>query len=162
MMLLIVVGMIMKATCTNVEMYAAAHVLYWVGHIGLLYIINIVVADITTLKNRMIMFGINSTPTIASTFAGPAIAELFLNQSNFRWAFGAFCIILVAFSIPVWIIFFIGYRRAKAMGVVQKERSGRTVFQTIKHYVVEFDGMNLTLGVFDSHANYSYSRWNAS
>lgn len=139
MMVLIVVGMIMKATCVNVEMYAAAHVLYWVGHLGLLYVINIVLADMTTLKNRMIAYSVNSTPLIASTFAGPAIAELFLERSDFRWAFGAFCIILVFFFIPVWLIFFISYRRAKAMGVVQKERSGRTVWQSCKHYFVEFD-----------------------
>jgi hypothetical protein len=93
-----VVGMIMKATCVNVEMYFAAHVLYWTGHIGLLYVIDVMIADITTLKNRMIIFGINGTPRIASTFAGPAIAELFYTKSNFRWAFGAFAIIIVAFS----------------------------------------------------------------
>lgn len=141
MMVLIVVGMIMKATCVNVEMYAAAHTLYWVGHLGLLYVIEIVLADITTLKNRMIMSGINSTPTIASTFAGPAIAQLFLDHSDFRWAFGAFCFILVAFFVPLWVIFYLNHRRAKAMGVVVKEKSGRNVFQSIAYYFIEFDCM---------------------
>lgn len=145
MMILIVVGMIMKATCTNVEMYAAAHTLYWVGHLGLLYVIDVVLADMTSLQNRMIMLSINGTPTIASAFAGPAIAELFYEEVNFRWAFGAFCIILVAFFIPVWVIFFLQHRKAKAMGVAQREPSGRTTWQSIVHYFFEFDFVGMIL-----------------
>ncbi len=34
MVLLITIGMIMKATCQNVETYAAAQTLFWVGHLG--------------------------------------------------------------------------------------------------------------------------------
>ncbi|KAJ8124164.1 hypothetical protein ONZ43_g51 [Nemania bipapillata] len=102
---LAVLGLILKAACQNVETYAAGHTIYWAGHIGIGYIINIMLADMTTLKNRMILFGINSTPTIASVFAGSVIAQLFYERSTFRWAFGAFIIILVAFCIPVAMVF---------------------------------------------------------
>lgn len=139
MMLLTVIGMIMKATCKNVETYSAAHCLYWIGHLGISYVINVVVSDITSLKNRMIIFGINSTPTIASVFAGPAIAQLFLDRVNFRWAFGAFSIILVVFYIPVLVIFYIAERKAKTMGVVTREKVARSPVQTVVHYFFEFD-----------------------
>ncbi|CAM1502212.1 Fc.00g041960.m01.CDS01 [Cosmosporella sp. VM-42] len=67
MVFLITLGMIFKATCKSVETYAAAQTLYCVGHLGLLYIIDVVLADMTTLQNRAIITGINSTPTIATT-----------------------------------------------------------------------------------------------
>lgn len=140
MLLLIVVGLIMKATCENVETYAAAHTLYWVGHLMLLYIISIIIADMTSLRNRMVLITLTGTPTIASVFAGPAIAELFYTKSNFRWAFGAFCIILVAVSIPAIVIMFLNQRKAKKEGLLPARNSGRTTFQSIKHYVTEFDG----------------------
>jgi MFS family permease len=140
MLFLIVIGMIMKATCQNVEMYAAAHTLYWVGHLGLTYIIDVVLADMTTLKNRAIMFGVNAFPTVATTFAGPAIAELFYQKVNFRWAFGAFCIILVVFCAPVGVIFFANRRKSLAMGIAQRPPSGRNVWQSVKHYFIELDG----------------------
>lgn len=148
MILLIVLGMVMKAACINVEMYAAAHTLYWVGHLGLLYIIDVVVSDMTTLKNRMIIFGINSTPGIAATFAGPRIAQLFLDEVNFRWAFGAFSIILVVFAVPVGIIFLLSHRKAVKMGVAQRQPSGRTAWASCKHYFVEFDGETIPFGVY--------------
>ncbi|PIG90196.1 hypothetical protein AARAC_003664 [Aspergillus arachidicola] len=36
MLLILVIGLIMKATCKNIETYVAAHTLYWVGHIGMI------------------------------------------------------------------------------------------------------------------------------
>lgn len=36
MLLLMVIGLIMKATCKNIETYTAAHTLFWVGHTGLM------------------------------------------------------------------------------------------------------------------------------
>ncbi|KAI0594285.1 major facilitator superfamily transporter [Biscogniauxia sp. FL1348] len=148
MVTLVVVGMIMKATCINVEMYAAAHTLYWVGHIGMQYIIDIILADTTTLKNRLILFGIKATPTIAVTFAGPRIADLFYTNVNFRWAFGAFSIILVFFSIPVAVIFIISKRKAVKAGVFPKRVSNRTTLESVKYYLIQFDAVGMFLTVF--------------
>ncbi|CAH0015797.1 unnamed protein product [Clonostachys rhizophaga] len=145
MIFLVVLGMILKATCTSVEMYAAAQTIYWVGHIGVGYIISVVLADMTTLQNRMIMFGINQTPIIASVFAGPVIAQLFYDEVNFRWAFGAFTIIMVVFAIPIVIIFWLNQRKALKLGVIKKEKSGRTWWQSTEHYFWEFDAVGLLL-----------------
>jgi MFS family permease len=148
MLLVSVVGMIMKATCRNVETYIAAHVLYWTGHIGIMYVMNVMLADMTSLKNRMILFGINGTPRIASTFAGPEIATLFYENLNFRWAFGAFAIIIVGCSIPAMGVMVFMYRKASKQGLIHKQRSDRTLLQSIQHYFVEFDifGIILIMG----------------
>ncbi|KAF5020427.1 hypothetical protein F66182_7554 [Fusarium sp. NRRL 66182] len=145
MVLLIVIGMAMKATCNRVEMYAAAHTLYWVGHLGLMYVIDVVVADTTTLRNRLIIMGINYTPTISSTFAGPRIAELFYVNVNFRWAFGAFCIILLAFCIPVMAIFVMAEIKAKKIGLAPEKVHNRNAWESLKYYFVQFDVIGLSL-----------------
>ncbi|RSL88356.1 hypothetical protein CEP52_015244 [Fusarium oligoseptatum] len=145
MLVLCVIGLIMKATCNSVEMYAAAHTLYWVGHIGITYIISVVLADMTTLQNRMIMFGINTTPSIVSTFAGPKIAELFLQNVNFRWAFGGFSIILVAFSLPILLVFFLYQRKAVSLGVIEEKATSRTIRESIVYYFWQFDVVGLLL-----------------
>lgn len=149
MLLLVTIGVIMKAACINVQMYAAAHTLYWVGHLGMGYIITVILADITSLRNRAILFGINSTPTIATTFAGPRIAELFYKYVNFRWAFGAFLIILIAFSLPVAAIFIFSKRKAVKLGKFpERINGGRTVWGSVKYYFVEFDVIGMLLTVF--------------
>ena len=140
MLFLSLVGMAMKAACRNVTTYIAAHVLYWTGHIGLNYVIGVMCADMTSLKNRMIIFGINGTPRIAATFAGPVITELFLKNLNFRWAFGVFIILLFVCSIPAMGVMIYMYIKARRAGFAKKTRSGRTLFQSLKHYFIEFDG----------------------
>ncbi|PVH77133.1 putative transporter [Cadophora sp. DSE1049] len=145
MLLVVSLGLIMKAVCKNVTTYAAAHTFYWVGHLGLLYVIDVMLADMTTLKNRMLAFTINGTPTIATTFAGPAIAELFYEQSTWRWAFGAFCIILIGVSIPAAAVMLAQQRKAARLGALPERVHKRTRFESFKFYVVEFDILGLLL-----------------
>lgn len=134
------------------ETYAAAQTIFWVGHIGFMYTLDIIIADMTSLKNRMIMVGINTTPTIATTFAGPKIAELFYNNVNFRWAFGSFAIILAGFSIPMFVIFVLEERKAKKMGILVKKDSGRTFWQSFQFYFWEFDGSSQHFSTIESIA----------
>jgi MFS family permease len=139
MLIIVCTGMALKAACNNVQTYMAGHVLYWAGHIGVLYVADIMAADITTLKNRMIIFTINGTPRIASTFAGPKIAELFYYENNWRWAFGAFIIIFVGCCIPAMVMMIFMYRKAKNAGLIKKVKSDRSVLQSIWYYFVQFD-----------------------
>jgi hypothetical protein len=140
MLALSLAGMAMKAACRNVQTYIAAHVLYWTGHIGLIYVIDVMCSDMTSLKNRMIIFGINGTPRIAATFAGPVITELFLTNLNFRWAFGVFAILLFVCSIPAIGVMLYMYRKARQAGLAKKTRSGRTLPQSLMYYFIQFDG----------------------
>jgi hypothetical protein len=157
MLLIVLVGMAIKAACTNVQSYVAGHVLYWGGHIGVLYVTDVMAADITSLKNRMLIFTLNGTPRIASTFAGPAIGEIFVNRGNWRWAFGAFIFIFIAASLPAMAIMMFMYRKAKQAGVIEQRKSGRTVLQSIAYHFVQFDSRLTHLSHFPCNelANFS-------
>ena len=106
------------------------------------------------------------SPRLASTFGGPKIAELFYERSTYRWAFGSFCIILVGFSIPVAVVLISNERKAKAMGLLKKEKSGRTMRQSTIHYLIEFDGKFsrvlaewMTANLFPSCRHASHPCW---
>ncbi|EKG20987.1 Fungal trichothecene efflux pump [Macrophomina phaseolina MS6] len=140
MTLLTVVGLIMMAACKNVETYAASQCIYWVGYNGMGYVINVFLADMTSLRNRMIFYGINSTPFIANVFAGPAIAQLFYERSSWQWAFGSFAIILPFIAAPVAGMFMYNNSVAKKKGLLPPRlASGRTAGQSIYYYCREFD-----------------------
>lgn len=139
MLLLTILGNIVKATSQDIQTYIAAQTLYWVGHIGLLFTIDVMLADMTTLRNRMLVFTINSTPTIATTFAGPRVAELFYNNLNFRWAFGAFSFIAVGICLPVIVIMLWSQRKAVKSGALVRTPSERNWWQQIVHIYVQMD-----------------------
>ncbi|KAH8197861.1 hypothetical protein TruAng_007960 [Truncatella angustata] len=133
-------GLIMMAACQNVETFAAAQVFYWVGYNGFVYIIGVFVSDTTSLKNRGLMFAFVSSPYIITVWTNGRIATAFLNGPGFRWAYGAFSIIVPFTMLTLWGLMVYNYRKAKRLGVlVPRKASGRTKWQSFKHYVIEFD-----------------------
>jgi MFS family permease len=151
MLLMVVVALIMKATAKNIETYMGGYTLFWTGHIGMQYVIDVMMADMTTLRNRMIAFTMMGTPLICSTFAGPEIARYFLPDANglggigYPWAFGAFAIIIFGVSIPVPIVLLIQEHRAKRAGLIEKVNSGRTILESIKFYAIQLDLLGILL-----------------
>ncbi|KAF2107125.1 major facilitator superfamily domain-containing protein [Lophiotrema nucula] len=141
----VIISLILMATCQNVQTYCAAQVFYWTGFNGIGYIMDIFIADTSKLTNRAIWLAFRTTPYICNTFAGPKLAETILKHSTWRWGYGAFTIITPFMCMPFLAIFYTMSRRAKAKGVVIKEKSGRTILQSIKHWCLEFDVIGLLL-----------------
>lgn len=145
MVFLLTIGLIMMAACNNVKTYAAAQVFYWVGYNGSNYALSIFVADTSSLRNRGLMFAFVTSPYIATTWIGGPLATAFLNGPGFRWGFGTFAIIEPLVTLPIFALFVINCRKAKAAGFVSLRKSGRTLWQSLKHYAIEFDLAGLLL-----------------
>ncbi|KAL4871449.1 siderophore iron transporter mirB [Aspergillus spectabilis] len=133
-------GLVMMAASKNLETYCAADVFYSVGFAGMNYILCVLAADITNLRNRGIAFAFTSSPYMITAFAGSKAAEKFLINVDWRWGFGAFAIIFPFVASPVYFVLRVGMNRAKKQGlIVATESSGRTTLQSVKHYFFAFD-----------------------
>ncbi|KAK2745570.1 hypothetical protein FQN57_003695 [Myotisia sp. PD_48] len=160
-------GLVMMGACRNVETYAAAQVFYWVGYNGMVYVLDVFLADTSSLKNRGWLFAFSTSPYIATTFAGPAIASVFYKTIGWRWAFGTFAVVMPLVSAPVVIIFLRSRKKAEEMGYISKQRSDRKWWQSIVHYAKEFDlvGMILAVAAFSlillplNLVTYQQSQW---
>ncbi|KAH7135230.1 siderophore iron transporter mirB [Dendryphion nanum] len=163
----VIMALILMAVCQNVQTYAAAQVFYWAGMNGITTVLNIFIADTSTMRNRAILFAFASTPYICNTFAGPELGQLFMKYSTWRWGYGAFAIITPIMCIPFWTIFFIMSRRADKKGVITKEKVKRTIREVIMFWCIEFDvvGIILICGGFSifllpfSLAGYQQDGW---
>ncbi|KAJ1677952.1 hypothetical protein EV182_005093, partial [Spiromyces aspiralis] len=139
------IGIIMMATCQNVEAYAAAQVFYWVGYNGLNYTMSIFIADTSSLRNRSLMFAYATSPYLITTWISGYITESILAGPGFRWGFGIFAIVTPIVTLPLCILFFYYMLKAKKLGVIPRRDSGRTTAQSIWYYVVQFDALGLLL-----------------
>lgn len=110
-----------------------------VGFSGMIYCVDVVTADISSLNNRALAYAFTSSPYIITAFAGPAASEAFYEQINFRWGFGIFAIILPFVAMLTFVPLFISQRKAKAQGLVTPGPQ-RTLVQAVKHFVIECDG----------------------
>lgn len=136
-----VVGLIILASCNGPNGYAAGYVLYWVGYDAIYLILDVFMADTSGLRNRAFAFGFASTPFICTAFTGSLAAESFMRMTTWRWAFGAFTLIQPVVFLPLVFVFLFFQRKAASMGLFVREDSGRTTWQSIMHYIHEFDGM---------------------
>jgi len=132
-------GIIVIATCTGPNGYAAGYVLYWIGYDAIYFILDVFVADTSGLKNRAFAFGFATTPFIATAFIGPLAAQSFLAMTSWRWAYGAFGFVMPFVFCPLAFVFKYYEKKAHKQGILQKASSGRTFMQSTIHYIHEFD-----------------------
>ena len=143
-----IIGMILLASCTGPNSFAAGYVFYWVGFDAIYLILEIFIADTAGMRNRAFAFGFSTTPYICTAFTGPLAASSFLKTGGWRWAYGAFCIIQPVVFAPLIMTFKYYENKARKQGLLVREKSDRTLLQSIIHYIHEFDGMsnhNVTL-----------------
>lgn len=132
-------GLILSAACTNIYAYAAAQVFYNVGYTGMIFAVDVITLDTSTLRDRGIAYAITSSPYIISAFAAPKAAERF-NETNWRWGYGVWCIVLPIVCLPLYLTLLYHKRKALASGVLQRASiKDKTPFEWIKWFVVEFD-----------------------
>lgn len=96
-------------------------------------------ADTSTLRDRGLAYAFTSSPYIITAFAGPHAAEHFYDW-NWRWGYGLFAIVLPFVALPMFALLRFNRSKAKRNGLLkEKDASGRTAMQSVKHYLIEFD-----------------------
>ncbi len=131
-------GLILMASCNNLPTFCAAYVFYNIGFYGMTFCVDVITADVTSVRSRGLAFAFTSSPYIISAFAGPKAAEDAV-YDNMRWTFGGFAIILPFVAAPLYFILKSSLKKAKTFGFVEQGKSNRTVLQSIWFYLIEFD-----------------------
>jgi hypothetical protein len=105
------------------------------------YVLQVVMADTSSLKNRALVFSFANTPYIVTTFVGPRAAQSFLGPSKngYPWAYGTFAIITPVIAMPISVVLWWNTRKAKKEDLLITEKSGRSFGESISHYFWEFD-----------------------
>ncbi|THY09000.1 MFS general substrate transporter, partial [Aureobasidium pullulans] len=145
MMCICIIGLIIFAASNNVQTYAAASVIYYIGYDGMYYVMTVFIADTTRLKHRILMLAISQTPFICTAFTTPYAVSSFVSGAGWRWGYGTFAIVTPVACLPLCGIFLYYQRKAEKMGLYKRTESPvRGWYQTVVHYWVEFD----MVGVF--------------
>ncbi|CAM1507631.1 Fc.00g072720.m01.CDS01 [Cosmosporella sp. VM-42] len=138
-------GMILMACSQNLATYCAASVFWQVGWSGLIYSVDVITADSTNLRNRGLAYAFTSSPYMITAFAGAEASEGFLENVSWRWGFGCFAIVLPVVAAPLFAVLKLNLRKAEKQGILVRQSSGRTFFETIRWGVIEFDALGVVL-----------------
>ncbi|KAH9869830.1 hypothetical protein IAQ61_007043 [Plenodomus lingam] len=143
--ILATIGLMMMATCTTVEAYAASQVFYTVGNNGIQYSLSVFIADTSSLRNRGLVQAFASSSNLITCWLGGPIAQGFLAGPGWRWAFIMFTIMVPSVTLPLWGLLMYNLHKAKQQGLLPKNDEKRTLSQAFVHYSREFDAIGLFL-----------------
>ncbi|KAH8592033.1 siderochrome-iron uptake transporter [Bisporella sp. PMI_857] len=118
-----VIGTIVEAKCNNVEGFAAGAVIHQIGYTSILVLVEVVIADITSLKSRLAFSFVPALPFLINAWVSGDISEAVLRVTTWRWGVGMFAIIYCFVSIPLIIALWLPYRRAQRVGALRNHRS---------------------------------------
>ncbi|CAN8100926.1 unnamed protein product [Discula destructiva] len=144
MTVLTTLGLLLMAVCRGVKTYAVARILHGVGASGFAYILDIIIADTSSLRDRALALTFAGSPFLMTTFLGPAAAQWFLRYSSWRTSFAVFAVLMPVVAAPIYMILQANTKKAKQLGVLRRTKSNRTWSETIRHYAVEFDAIGVT------------------
>ncbi|KAI1503312.1 major facilitator superfamily domain-containing protein [Biscogniauxia marginata] len=146
MIVLATFGLLLMSASQSVKTYAASQVIYQTGISGFQYVLDIIIADTSSLKNRTLALAFSSTPNLVTSFLGPVIAGAFYDGSGWRRAFVIFSVFFFVLSLPVLFILSLNTSKAKKMGLLQKPaRAGPWTVQSIRQHLIDWDALGLFL-----------------
>ncbi|KAL8279884.1 hypothetical protein RQP46_007734 [Phenoliferia psychrophenolica] len=106
-------GYVIEASATNIYAYAIGNAIYIIGITGLFLLQNIIIADISSLRNRLFWSIFPSIPgTIWAWVSGNVVTGI-LATSSWRWGIGMFCILTPALATPIILTLVVGTRAHK-------------------------------------------------
>ncbi|CAI6225685.1 unnamed protein product [Periconia digitata] len=111
-----VIGTIVEATSINVQGFAAGAFLYQIGYTCVLLLVEVVIADTTSLRSRLFFSYIPAAPFIINTWVSGDVSQAVLNNSTWRWGIGMWCIIYPVCALPLIISLWWVGSKAKRSG----------------------------------------------
>ncbi|OHE95148.1 major facilitator superfamily transporter [Colletotrichum orchidophilum] len=148
-----VVGTIVEACATEVKAFAAGAVIYQVGYTMIMLLVEVIVADITSTRARLLFSYIPALPFIINTWVSGNISALVLGQSTWQWGIGMWCIIYPFCALPLIVSLSIVGRRARKQGLLDAYASpfrmlGPKKFLVELFWQLDIIGIILVIAVF--------------
>lgn len=110
-----ILGYICIANSRHIATYFLSQILYSVGSNSCMLIIQLVIADTSSLHNRALLASLPTAPFLAAVWLGPWLGEKFLRGVGWRWGVGVWSIILPIAALPLISVLGVNqYRSLKA------------------------------------------------
>ncbi|OMP81914.1 Siderophore iron transporter 1 [Diplodia seriata] len=108
-----VIGTIVEACSHNIATFCAGAVLYQIGYTFVILLVEVIIADITSLRSRLFFSYIPATPFIINTWVSGDITASTLANAGWRWGIGMWGIVYPVSAIPLLAALLVAHGRAK-------------------------------------------------
>ncbi|KAF6819483.1 MFS sit siderophore-iron:H+ symporter [Colletotrichum plurivorum] len=99
--LLYVLGTALEASATSVEVFCVGAILYQLGYTSLVLLLEVLVADFSSMRSRVFFSYIPAIPFVFNTWISGNVTAVVLRLTTWRWGIGMWAIILPLSSLPL-------------------------------------------------------------
>lgn len=115
---LYIVGIAIEATASSVEAFCAGAVIYQIGYTCIVLLMEILVADFSSMRARVFFSYIPAMPYLVNTWISGKVTSAVLGVTTWRWGIGMWAIICSVTSLPLLFSLYSIERRARRSGAV--------------------------------------------
>ncbi|KAF2733942.1 siderochrome-iron transporter-like protein Sit1 [Polyplosphaeria fusca] len=123
-----VLGTIVEAASKDIAAFSAGAFLYQVGYTCVILLVEVIVADTTSLRSRLFFSYIPATPFIINAWVSGEISAAVLLHSNWRWGVGMWCIIFPVCSLPLILSLWWVGRKARKSGSLDNYKTPYQIY----------------------------------
>ncbi|KAK0624422.1 major facilitator superfamily domain-containing protein [Immersiella caudata] len=118
-----VLGTIIETVSTNVSTFAAGALLYQIGFTMIILLVEVIIADITSTRARLLFSYIPTSPYLIVTWVSGNVSAAVLSVTDWHWGVGMWCIIYPVCATPLIITLTLINRRARKAGLMDNYTS---------------------------------------
>ncbi|KAK3292429.1 major facilitator superfamily domain-containing protein [Chaetomium fimeti] len=115
-----VLGTVIETVSTNVSTFAAGALIYQIGYTMIMLLVEVIVADITSTRARLIFSYVPAMPFLITTWVSGNVSQAVLEVTDWHWGIGMWCIIYPVCAMPLIISLTLVGRRARKQGIMEK------------------------------------------
>lgn len=148
-----VIGTIVEASADRVQTFAGGAVLYQIGYTCVLLLVEVVIADITSLRSRLFFSYIPALPFIINTWISGSVTSAVLGTTTWKWGIGMWALIYPICALPLLITLYLVGRRARKAGSLSNFKTpyqllGPRRLATELFWQLDIIGLILLIAVF--------------
>ncbi|KAF4183429.1 hypothetical protein CNMCM8927_004988 [Aspergillus lentulus] len=107
------VGTIVEAASDRLYEFCIGAVLYQIGYTSIILLVEVLIADVTSTRSRLLFSYIPALPFIINTWISGNVTSAVLGVTSWKWGIGMFAIIYPVCTIPLLAVLFVGHFKAR-------------------------------------------------
>ncbi|KAJ5770626.1 uncharacterized protein N7511_002677 [Penicillium nucicola] len=117
------IGTVVEACAKNVETFCAGAVIYQIGYTCMMLLVEVLIADVTSTRSRLLFSYIPGLPFIINTWISGNLTTSVLKVTTWQWGIGMFAIIFPVCAMPLLAVLVIVARRTRKSGALESYKS---------------------------------------
>ncbi|KAK2750683.1 hypothetical protein FQN57_002756 [Myotisia sp. PD_48] len=124
-------GTIIETCANNVQTYAAGAMVYHIGYVLLMFILQVIIADLTSMRSRVFFAALPNVPYIINTWISGNVTSAILATTTWRWGIGMWAIIFPVCCAPlVFMLILLGRESGRNLAAEEPTSSQQSRTKT--------------------------------